>query len=124
MRTSARTRLKANRRCLRRWTAPVALTLMIACGSPLSAPDCAAQETAIVDSLVYYIETLEADLKLFQIEAKQEKETLLIKLEFMGKRLEWAEEDRLRWYQKPALWFMIGASLGLLAAGMALQVSI
>jgi len=73
---------------------------------------------------VYYIETLEADLKLFQIEAKQEKETLLIKLEFMGKRLEWAEEDRLRWYQKPALWFMIGASLGLLAAGMALQVSI
>ena len=90
---------------------------------PSSVPGCAAQETAI-DSLVYYTETLEADIKLLKIKSKEEKNTLLVQLEFMGKRLEWAQEDRLRWYQKPALWFMVGAALGLLVAGMAFSVTI
>ena len=88
-------------------------------------PVSVAQNTtqAEIDSLLWYTEQLEADLKLLKIQSKQDKNALLIQLEFMGTRLEWAQEDRLRWYQKPALWFMIGATIGLLVAGWALNIT-
>jgi hypothetical protein len=112
-------------RCLKRLTVLVALILMIVFVSLCFVPASDAQNAtqAEIDSLIWDNEQLDADLKLCEIQSKQDKKALNIQLEFMGKRLEWAEEDRLRWYQKPALWFMVGATLGLLVAGWALTIT-
>ena len=108
---------------LSRLSALVLLVMMSACVLPSFVPASVAQNTTAIDSLLWYTEQLEADLKLLKIQSKQDKNALLIQLEFMGTRLEWAEEDRLHWYEKPALWFMIGAAIGLLVAGWALNIT-
>ena len=78
---------------------------------------------AQVDSLVWYVEQLEADLQLCQIRAGARADSLTLRLDFTTERLEWAEEDRRKWYQDPRLWFLVGAVSTTFVMSGALQLS-
>lgn len=95
---------------------------MTACVLLLSVQPCVGQETQ-ADSLVWYVETLEADLALCRVDGQFKVDALTAQLDFANKRLDWAEEDRPKWYNSPPLMFMLGAALGLVVAGAALNVT-
>ena len=104
------------------WNGPASLTILTVCALLLSAPACVGQETQ-ADSLVWYVEALEADLALCRVDGRARADSLTIRLEFATKRLEWAEADAAKWYTSPPLMFMLGAALGLVVAGAALNVT-
>ncbi len=101
----------------------VALT-MSAWLLPLSAPAAGAElKTAEADSLVWYIEQLEADLELCRVDAAAAADSLGVDLRLMATRLEWAQEERARWYHDPRLWFLVGAASATLAVGLSLRIA-
>ena len=98
---------------------PAALATMIVFALLLCGPPSGAESPAQVDSLVWYVEALETDLALCEINGKATADSLRIKVEYLNLRLEWAEEDKPKWYNSPSLMFIGGAAVGLLAAGWA-----
>jgi len=103
-------------------------TLTLACGMLCAAPAPAGQpETRVsqaqVDSLVWDIEGLEADLRLCEIRGKATADSLSLRLEFMGQRLDWAMSERPRWYEKPGLAFLCGAILATIAVGQIVKIT-
>jgi hypothetical protein len=78
---------------------------------------------ARTDSLVWYLEDLEKDLRICGIRAAATADSLALRLEFMGYRLQWAIEDRPRWYQRPGVAFLGGAVAALLLLAQVLRLS-
>ena len=81
------------------------------------------QTRAETDSLVWYVEQLEYDLAIARIRGQSQVDSLAIRLEFLQDELDWAKEDRRRWYHNPGLWFIVGAAIGIGTAGLALRFS-
>jgi len=78
---------------------------------------------AQADSLVWYIEDLEAQLKLSQIRAAARADSLALRLEFQGYRLQWALEDRPRWWERPGLAFLGGVVAAIVVISQVLRIS-
>lgn len=79
---------------------------------------------ARTDSLVWYVEDLEKDLKICGIRAAARADSLALRLEFMGYRLQWAIEDRPRWYQRPGVAFLAGVASAVLLLAQVLRLSL
>lgn len=88
-----------------------------------AAPIVTAPTAAQADSLVWYVEQLEADLRLCRVHGGARSDSLALRLEFVSERLAWAEEDRRRWYQDPRLWFLAGAAASVFVLSWSLQLS-
>lgn len=99
--------------------ASMALWTVPADANPVTTGATAAQ----TDSLVWYIETLEADLKLAAVRAHARQDSLQIRLEYVNQQLQWANEDRRRWYQDPRLWFLMGAASATLVMSGAMHIA-
>jgi hypothetical protein len=78
---------------------------------------------AEADSLVWYVEDLEAEIKLLRIRAAAEADSLRLRLEFMGYRLQWAEADRPRWWQRPGVAFLGGVAAAIALIAQVLRIS-
>jgi len=78
---------------------------------------------AEVDSLVWYVEQLEHDLAICQIRGGARADSLRIALAGSELRLQWALEDRPRWYEKPSLAFMAGAVIAFVVFGQVVKVT-
>lgn len=83
----------------------------------------AAEIPAQVDSLVWYIEDLEHQLAICEIRGKAGRDSLRVELAGANLRLQWALEDRPRWYEKPGMAFMAGAVLALVVFGQVVKVT-
>lgn len=110
------------------WRTPVTVLVMSVWmalwpGPAGGAPVTRGLAPAEADSLVWYVEDLEAEIKLLRIRAAAEADSLKLRLEFMGYRLQWALEDRPRWYEKPSLAFMAGAVIALVVFGQVVKVT-
>ena len=106
----------------------VLLMLTFACVTLCAAPVSAGKpETRVsaaqVDSLVWDIEGLEHDLRLCEIRGKATADSLSLRLEFMGQRLEWAMADQPKWYERPGLAFMSGAILAMIIFGQIVEIT-
>jgi len=99
----------------------VSMALLSEPGSaaPIATPATAAQ----TDSLVWYVEQLEHDLALSKIRAGAKADSLAIRLEYVTQQLQWANEDRRRWYQDPRLWFLFGCASATLVMSGAMHVA-
>ena len=110
------------------WHGRGLLLTTLACGLLwLGPPPPARAETRAApaqgDSLVWYVEQLEYDLRVCEIRGAARADSLRIALDFTGQRLAWALEDRARWYEKPGLAFMAGAVLALVVFGQVVKVT-
>jgi hypothetical protein len=94
------------------WNAP-------ASAGPVTTGTTAAQ----TDSLVWYVEQLEADLRLAAVKARARQDSLAVRLEYVTQQLQWANEDRRRWYQDPRLWFLMGCASATLVMSGAMHIA-
>lgn len=78
---------------------------------------------AQVDSLVWYVQTLEHDLAIAKIRGQARGDSLDIRCSLLTEQLKWANEDRRRWYQSPSLLFMLGTAAGIAVTAAVLRVS-
>lgn len=79
---------------------------------------------AEADSLVWYVEDLEAELKLARIRAAAEFDSLRLRVEFMDYKLQWAMEDRPRWWQRPGFAFIGGVVSAIILLAQVLRISL
>ena len=86
---------------------------------PASAEDVSPSQ---IDSLVSYVELLERDLAQCGIEASATEDSLQIKVRIMGWDLEAANSQKMRWYEKPFLWFLFGAAASVLVIGSSVRL--
>ena len=91
--------------------------LLVLCGGQASASD------AQTDSLVSYVEVLERDLVQCEIMAIATEDSLQVRLRIMGWELSAAESMKMRWYEKPYLWFLFGAAASVLVIGSAVRLT-
>lgn len=100
------------------------LAWLVLCSAPASAgPVDRPLPAAQADSLVWYVEQLEHDLTICHIRAGARADSLALRLEYVTQQLQWAQEDRRRWYQDPRLWFLAGAAASVLVMSSALHLS-
>jgi len=108
---------------MRRWTKNAALILTI--NVMLSWSVCATAEpgTTVVDSLVWDIQHLERELVQCQIQHTAETDTLKHQLRVMTWDLEAARDREMSWYEKPAVWFLLGAAASTLVIASTVKIS-
>lgn len=110
------------------WRRPAAVLVMSAWlvlwpGPAAAAPVTRGLAPAEADSLVWYVEDLEAEIRLLKIRAAAESDSLKLRLEFMGYRLQWAEADRPRWWQRGAVAFFAGVASAVVLLAQVLRIS-
>lgn len=76
------------------------------------------------DSLVSYVELLERDLIQCGLEAEAREDSLQVKLRIMSWELEAAESLKMKWYEKPPLWFLFGAAAATLVIMSTVQFTL
>ena len=106
---------------MRNWIASAVAVLLIVSAAPSIAQDSGA---TAADSLTWYVEQLERDLAQAEIMAADTRDSLQIRVEYLTTKLEWATEDRRRWYHDPRLWFPLGVALGVIVTGQVLRIGI
>lgn len=105
---------------MRTLIASVVAVLLIVSAAPSTGQDSA--ESA-ADSLVWYVEQLERDLEQERIMAADRADSLTIQVDYLTTKLEWATEDRQKWYHDPRLWFPLGVALGVIVTGQVVRIS-
>jgi hypothetical protein len=78
---------------------------------------------AETDSLVWYVEHLEARVGLAEVRGRARADSLRVRLEYVTQQLQWANEDRRRWYQDPRLWFLMGCASATLVLSGAMHIA-
>jgi hypothetical protein len=106
---------------MKNWRTSAGALLLIVCAGLWTAP--ANAEPAAVDSLVWYVEQLEHDLAVCQIRGDARADSLAIRCEVLGWRLDDLQKNQRRWWHDQRLWFIAGAALGVWVAGQAVRVS-
>lgn len=110
------------------WPRPAVVLVMSAWmvlwpGPAAGAPVTRGLAPAEADSLVWYIEDLEAQLRICEIRGAARADSLALRLEFMGYRLQWAEADRPRWWQRGAVAFFAGVVSAVVVLAQVLRIS-
>ena len=82
-----------------------------------------ALEEAETDSLVAYVELLERDLSQCELMAIATEDSLQVRLRVMGWELAAAESQKMRWYEKPYIWFLFGAAASVLVIGSTINLT-
>ena len=75
------------------------------------------------DSLVAYVEVLEWDLAQCEIMAVAREDSLQIKLRVIGWELAAADSMKMRWWEKPYIWFLFGAAASVLVIGSTVRLT-
>lgn len=89
----------------------------------LSSGQASALDDARSDSLVSYVELLERDLIQCEIISIALEDSLQVHLRVMGWELEAANSLKMRWYEKPYLWFLFGAAASVLVIGSTVRLT-
>jgi hypothetical protein len=92
-------------------------------GPAKAAPITTGATAAQTDSLVWYVEELEARLELAAVRGRAGQDSLRVRLDYVTQQLQWANEDRRRWYQDPRLWFLFGCASATLVMAGAIHVA-
>lgn len=99
------------------------LLLFAGPASGAGGPTPAGASPAQVDSLVWYVQQLEYDLKVEGIRAEARQDSLKIRCALLTEQLAWSREDRRRWFHDPRLWFLAGAAAATLVMSGALHLA-
>ena len=78
---------------------------------------------AETDSLVAYVELLEWDVAQCELSGRAVQDSLEVRLRIMSWELEASRALELKWYEKPYIWFIFGASAMALIYGATVNLT-
>jgi hypothetical protein len=73
---------------------------------------------AQIDSLVWYVEQLEADLAKLELLRAAQVDSAMVENQFKDYKIEILEKNQRQWYDSKGLWFVSGVIMTLISANI------
>ncbi len=108
---------------MQRWKQNVVLILILSLMMSWAGSGIAETRPTVVDSLVWDIQYLERELAQCGIEATATEDSLRHQLRVLNWDLEDSRDREMSWYEKPPVWFLLGAAASVLVIGSTVRLT-